>query len=465
MHGPRAGSAIAGVALAVAVVGLAAANLPSLWTGDLYGNNLARDENIPEYWEAAIRDLDAGPHDTRVLEIPGADFASYRWGNTVDPITPGLMDRPYVARELVPWGSAASTDLLNALDRRLQEGVLDPAAIAPIARLMSVGDVLYRADLQTDRFDLARAVPAWVLLTQPVPDGLDAPTRYGTDLGPPLHFTQLDEIALAQDDANAQGAPNAEQTKPPPVSVFPVRDAPPIVRAAAANRPLIVAGDGEGLVDLAGVGGLGLDGVVLYSGSYANDEAALRREIARPGSVLVVTDSNRKRGRRWGAIKNIEGPTERVDESPLAKDEGDARLDLFPGAGPSSETVVESPRAEVSTTHVGNLITYWPELRGARAFDGDLSTAWEVGANGTVPRGEDSRRSRRADHHRPREPRPAARRSSRPLHHTGDAHVRRQGSRDRRPPRRVAHTRRRDRALPAPHVQALRDPRRRQQRG
>ena len=43
------------------------------------------------------------------------------------------MDRPYVARELVPWGSPATADLLNALDRRIQEGVLDPAALAPIA--------------------------------------------------------------------------------------------------------------------------------------------------------------------------------------------------------------------------------------------------------------------------------------------------------------------------------------------
>ncbi len=63
--------------------------------------------------------LDAGDHQTRVLELPGSDFASYTWGNTVDPITPGLMDRPYVARELIPCGTARpSADLLNALDRR-----------------------------------------------------------------------------------------------------------------------------------------------------------------------------------------------------------------------------------------------------------------------------------------------------------------------------------------------------------
>ena len=81
-----------------------------------------------KHW-VALDELDDG---TRVWEVPGSDFASYRWGNTVDPITPGLMDRGYVARELVPFGSAESAALLTAVDRRLQEDSLEAAAIAPI---------------------------------------------------------------------------------------------------------------------------------------------------------------------------------------------------------------------------------------------------------------------------------------------------------------------------------------------
>src|SRR6478752_6596621 len=179
------------------VIVLAIVNLPAIFTGDFYTQDLTRNETLPQYWTDAIAALDAQSHDTRVLEIPGADFAAYRWGQTVDPITPGLMDRPYVARELVPWGSAASADLLNAFDRRLQEGVLDPSAVAPVARLMSAGSILYRADLQTDRYDLARSVPVWLLLTDPKPDGLSKATGYGTSLGPPLRVAQDDEIQLA----------------------------------------------------------------------------------------------------------------------------------------------------------------------------------------------------------------------------------------------------------------------------
>src|SRR5262249_26439487 len=109
-RGVRVGS----VARAGRVIVLAVVNLPALWTGDFYTASLTRDETIPQYWSDAAAALDAQSHATRVFEIPGSDFAAYRWGGTVDPITPGLIDRPYVARELVPWGSAASADLLNA---------------------------------------------------------------------------------------------------------------------------------------------------------------------------------------------------------------------------------------------------------------------------------------------------------------------------------------------------------------
>ncbi len=370
---------VVGVVAAGLVIVLALANLPSLWQREILGANLDRAEDVPAYWSAAAAALDARDDGTRVLEIPGADFASYRWGNTVDPITPGLIDRPYVARELVPWGSPATADLLNALDGRIQEDVLDPAALAPIARLMSVGDIVYRADLQTDRFDLPRAVPLWRLLTDPEPPpGLDAPTRFGEGLGPALRYSQVDEVALALP---------ADAEEPPPVSIFAVDDPPPIVRAASADTPLLVAGSGEGLVDLAPLGALDHGRIVLYSGTFAGDAERLRHEAGRPDAVLVVTDSNRKRGRRWGAIRDTHGPTERARESALATDEGDQRLELFPDADASAQTVVVAPDARVTTTRIGNKITYWPEDRGARALDGDVATAWEVGDHGPV-RGE-----------------------------------------------------------------------------
>ena len=71
------------------------------------------------------------------------------------------MDRPHVARELIPQGSPASAALLVALDTEIQEGRLDPDALAPLARLMGVGDVVLRSDLQFERFRTPRPADLW----------------------------------------------------------------------------------------------------------------------------------------------------------------------------------------------------------------------------------------------------------------------------------------------------------------
>ena len=159
-------------------------NFPALVDGTFYGKNLQRDEKLPAYWTQAIAALDRGDHQTRILEEPGADFASYTWGNTVDPITPGLTDRPYVARELIPYGTPGTADLLNAIDRRLQVGVADPAGLVALWRRMGVGDVVARNDIQYDRYDLVR------------PENLAAVLNAAPGLGPPTGFGPPSQFPL-----------------------------------------------------------------------------------------------------------------------------------------------------------------------------------------------------------------------------------------------------------------------------
>jgi hypothetical protein len=345
-------------------------NLPALWTGAFYGTNLQRPEALPRYWQDAAKYLDDQGDSTRVLELPGSDFGSYRWGQTVDPITPGIIDRPYVARELIPYGSPASADLLNAFDLRLQDRELDPQAIAPLMRLMGVGDVTLRNDIEFERYRLLRPLFTWDLFT-PTPPGLDAPKTFGTPAS-----TQSGQSAVV--DAQALLAdPNL--AVPPPVAVFGVRHPSKIVRTAAADRPMVMAGDGDGMVDASEAGLLAGQPLVLYSASYGNDPAALRAAIGR-NATLVVTDSNRDRARRWSTLTETAGYTEGPGTHPLVTDESDARLDLFPDqrADAQTETILEGATS-VAASDYGNAITYTPEDRPTRAFDGDIHTAWRTG--------------------------------------------------------------------------------------
>ncbi|MCJ7436698.1 MAG: DUF3367 domain-containing protein, partial [Acidimicrobiia bacterium] len=148
---PRLRLVVAGVVVGCVVVGFA-----PVWRHGYLAAGAQRSEDVPEYWQDAASALDAEGDATRVLEIPGSLFAAYRWGNTVEPVTPGLMDRPYVARELLPYGTAASVNLLAALDRRIQDGTLDSAALAPLARFLRVGTIALRSDLEYERYDTPR---------------------------------------------------------------------------------------------------------------------------------------------------------------------------------------------------------------------------------------------------------------------------------------------------------------------
>jgi arabinofuranan 3-O-arabinosyltransferase len=352
-------------------------NFPALVDGTFYGKNLQRAEKLPSYWTEAIAALDRRDHQTRILEEPGADFASYTWGNTVDPITPGLTDRPYVARELIPYGTPGTADLLNAIDRRIQVGIADPAALVALWRRMGVGDVVARNDIQYERYDV---VPpenlAAVLAAAP---GLGEPLGYGPPSKFPLPPGYTDELSLAAPPGTTAIAP---------VQVYPVIDPTPIVRAESVEHALMVSGDGEGLVDVAGVGLLDRAGVVRYSASYPT--AAALRAATAAGDLLVVTDSNRLRARRWTSVNETLGFTEQAGavDRPLTTDLGDARLDVFPGQSPSALTTTKYVGTKdvgvqrVAATAYGNTNTYWPEDRPAAALDGDPTTAWRTQAFG-----------------------------------------------------------------------------------
>ncbi|HUF32487.1 MAG TPA: alpha-(1-_3)-arabinofuranosyltransferase family protein [Acidimicrobiales bacterium] len=360
----------------LAAVLLAVAGLPPLWTGDMIGENLERPEEIPTHWHEAATWLDERGDATRVLVVPGIDFASYRWGNTVDPVLPGLMDRPMVARELIPYGSPPSADLLMALDRRFQEGILDPAALAPMARLLGAGDVLLRSDLQFERYRTPRPRALRAELT-PTPTGLAEPVTFG----PPApndavrSIPLVDEITLA----TPPGAPH-----PAPVTIFPVKDPRPIVRVAPAGRPIILAGDGEGVVEAAAAGLLDGPGALLYDADLLDAED-LRAAMLDRGATLVLTDSNRRRARRWNTVRENVGVTEQTGEVALEATDVDQRLLLFPGAGDDTRTVVEQRGVRrVQASSYGNHISYNAEDRPAYAFDGNPTTAWRTGAFGDV---------------------------------------------------------------------------------
>ncbi|MEE2768502.1 MAG: alpha-(1-_3)-arabinofuranosyltransferase family protein [Actinomycetota bacterium] len=348
---------------------LIVANLSPMWRGQLLGALVQRPEGVPAYWHEAASHLDAQSDETRVLEIPGSDFSAYRWGNTGDPLLPGLMDRPYTSRELIPLGSEPSAALVVAFDTEIQEGRFDPNSLAPVAQLMGVGDVVFRADLQYERFRTPRPPDLWDDLRRA--PGFADPVSFGDPVpnvaGPERPL--LDEHTLARQE---------NTPSPPPAVVLPVLDPVPIVRTADPERPIILAGDATGLVSAAGAGLIQPGRPVLFSATFVDRPDKLQR-MAGPNARLIITDSNRKDGHRWGTIRETTGYTERADEAPRTEDLTDHRLNV-PGGGSQAQSVAEQLGLRVTASAYGNPVTFTPGDRPYHAVDGTLDTAWTVGA-------------------------------------------------------------------------------------
>ncbi|HEU5309342.1 MAG TPA: alpha-(1-_3)-arabinofuranosyltransferase family protein [Acidimicrobiia bacterium] len=353
--------------LAAALVAvLAFGALLPVWRDGYLSPGVERPEDIPGYWNQVAAALTGQGDSTRVLEIPGANFSAYRWGNTVEPVTPGLTDRPYLAREVLPYGSPQTVNLLDALDRRMQEGTFEPTSLAAIARLFSTGTVVLRSDLAYERFGLPRPRAFWDQLTEPsVAPGLDAPVPYG-----PM-TTNVSQIPLV----DAQTLRDATKADPPAVALFGVRDAVPIVHTAPVDQPVVLDGDGDGIVDAAAAGLI--DGNQLVQQVAALDDAELSAALAR-GADLVVTDSNRRRAETWfTSLRDDKGATERAGQTLPDPSGEDYRFDLFPGSADDARTVVVQQGGTVDASADGG--TAHPENRAVGAFDGDLHTAWRVG--------------------------------------------------------------------------------------
>ncbi len=329
---------------------------------------LTRDEQPPQAWSDAAASLDDRPTGYRVLQLPGSEFGAFTWGYTVDPPLPGLTERPLVTRDLLPLGSPAAMDLLYALDDRFQDGVLEPAAIAPAARLLGADSVWLTNDAWFDRFRTPRPDVVAQQLREDVA-GLGDPVAFGE--AAVVEAVQLESIDETSLGAVGVGVPVE------PVWLVPVTSPIGVIRAK--DQVTAIAGSGDGVID-ASVAGL-IDGtdLIVYTAELP--------EAARPGR-LVVTDSNRDQARQWRGSQDTRGFTEDASGTALLDfDSADQRIDVFDDDDDHQTVAVQVGPVRAYATDYGEPFAYRPEHRAAMAVDGDIRTAWKV-ADRFDPTGE-----------------------------------------------------------------------------
>jgi len=359
-----------GMAGALTVCLLAVANLPAARTGGFVDPDLQHPSPLPTWWSEVGDALDALPPGYRVMQVPGVEFSTYRWGHTVDPPLPGLSDRPLVTRDLLPLGSPGAMDTLYALDDRFQAGVPEAPAVAPIARLFGADTILVAPEVAFERYRTPRPEPTWDFYRAGA-DGLGEPTTFGP-VAPNLPPTDKPAAAMVDERALALGDVGEDV---PALALVPVEDPQPIVRAG--GRVVVLSGSGDGLVDAAAAGLIDGTETIRYPAAIPSDD---RADAIVGSDLVVVTDTNRVRARQWRGSQDVWGFTEDgVHPGLLVDDPADHRLEAIPDQGDENVTVATSEGPVRATASAyGEPNAYRPEARAALAVDGDPETAWLV---------------------------------------------------------------------------------------
>jgi hypothetical protein len=364
-----------GLVVGVLVAALVLAGAAPLLGGDAVIGQFSQPATLPSYVQAAADHLNQVHPGTRVYSLPGNNFAAYRWGDTIDPVWPGIVNRPYVVHEQFIQGSLPTANLLYALDNPLQQGTADVNALAPMLRLMSVGDTIVEYDQQYDRYNAPRPQLIANQLTH-TPPGLSDPIAFGPPTPNVSSIPMVDETYFGL---------SPDQPPPHPLVVYTVDHPRPIVRAEPTSHALVVDGDAVGLVGAAGMGLLTHDPTIVYAGTL-DTNPSLAAHVVNPSAQLLVTDTNRKQAFEWNSLSENTGLTETASETPSSFTVDEPGFNLFPRAPADSMTTSVLPRVQsVTASAYGTAFTLRSEFRPANAIDGDPRTAWETEGTSQSP--------------------------------------------------------------------------------
>jgi arabinofuranan 3-O-arabinosyltransferase len=101
---------------------------------------------VPDYWSEASDWLAANQDGGRTLVLPGSNAATSVWGDPRDEPLQALATTPWMVRDGVPLGSAATTRLLNEIEARAATGY-GGEELARLFERLGVSRVLLRSDL------------------------------------------------------------------------------------------------------------------------------------------------------------------------------------------------------------------------------------------------------------------------------------------------------------------------------
>ena len=300
---------------------------------------------LPDHWRQAAHWLDARPEPGSVLVVPAASFADFAWGSTKDEPLQALMRRPFVVRDAVPLGSAATTRLLDEIMRRLGDGLGGDDVRAALAS-MGIRYVVVRNDLRLD----AQAMEPIAVHEALAESGLIRSAWFGltSHTVPETSSSTVNERSVLPYpsvevfDVGADAWPSGTGPRLVPRSdvvraVAGAEDVPSLLGALGPHRVALMGSDSDAVRDFsAGLPSMLTDGV-------RRQEVFFGRAAENTSPTLMADDPGRQGRRSLGFVSDPRAPEttltwdgiERLSASSSASD-ADATLRLGPGLSPAA---------------------------------------------------------------------------------------------------------------------------------
>jgi arabinofuranan 3-O-arabinosyltransferase len=322
------------------------------WRGELYENTEL--ESIPGYVEEAFAWVDAQPGDGRVMILPRANRAEFRWGNVNDDVLDAMLRRPHLIEVPIHLSRPLPATVLTAFDATLDEDY-EPGQIAASAIRLGLDHIVIRNDMLWEEWELPRPASFAALREDP---SLELVATFGE---PGENTTSsLDRSNEAEAEATLA-----------PIEVYRIRDPGSMMRVVPPAPSLLVSGDGAAWPALNALGLLDDPSTgVRFTGA---EDAARLGDLLDEGSPLVITDSNRRRAdliTLTGRETHTLAADAEIERTPY---------DLF--SRPGAETVVSYGDVDnvenMGTADPTGLLQPW--FRPGAAIDGDPDTAWYAG--------------------------------------------------------------------------------------
>ena len=221
-----------------------------------------------------------------------------------------------------------SVNLLDALDRRIQEGTFEPDALAPSPGCSASGRWLVRVRPRVRALRHTCARDALAAAHRPGPRGT---RRADREFGPATRNRRTGRLPGRRSAGSPHCGRRRPIRRPGRVVRRRGRGADRAHRAPARSRSCS-SGDGDGIVDAAAAGSSTDAPLVLDSAALTPTQRRARVAPRVPTSSL--TDSNRRRSQLFFVgVRDNYGDTERAGQDVADPTGSTFRLDPFTGAG------------------------------------------------------------------------------------------------------------------------------------